>query len=179
MCHCETTILPFLASQIADMVAQRAELGKDFGVVLIPEGLVEFMHDVSALIAELNELMAAGVNPADQTAVVAHLTPESADVSAGVWGSGSCVWLAAQKPAASWAYVNHKTNLQAHRHSNVCAVVRRLGIAMQSCCLKPASTCPFTSLCTEPAALLQPSAIHALQAGAGARPAWQCAGVSD
>jgi 6-phosphofructokinase len=91
MCHCETTILPFLASQIADMVAQRAELGKDFGVVLIPEGLVEFMHDVSALIAELNELMAAGVNPADQTAVVAHLTPESADVSAGVWGSGSCV----------------------------------------------------------------------------------------
>ncbi|KAI3428271.1 hypothetical protein D9Q98_006650 [Chlorella vulgaris] len=66
--------------QIADMVAQRAELGKDFGVVLIPEGLVEFMHDVSALIAELNELMAAGVNPADQTAVVAHLTPESADL---------------------------------------------------------------------------------------------------
>ena len=33
------------------MVAQRAELGKNFGVVLIPEGLVEFMHDVSALIA--------------------------------------------------------------------------------------------------------------------------------
>lgn len=37
--------------QIADMVAQRAELGKNFGVVLIPEGLVEFMHDVSTLIS--------------------------------------------------------------------------------------------------------------------------------
>ena len=37
--------------QVADMVAQRAELGKNFGVVLVPEGLVEFMHDVSALIA--------------------------------------------------------------------------------------------------------------------------------
>ena len=33
------------------MVAQRAELGKNFGVVLIPEGLVEFMHDVSELIS--------------------------------------------------------------------------------------------------------------------------------
>ena len=33
------------------MVAQRAELGKNFGVVLIPEGLVEYMHDVSTLIA--------------------------------------------------------------------------------------------------------------------------------
>ena len=33
------------------MIAQRAELGKNFGVVLIPEGLVEFMHDVSTLIA--------------------------------------------------------------------------------------------------------------------------------
>ncbi len=37
-------------AQVADMVAQRAELGKNFGVVLIPEGLVEFMHDVSELI---------------------------------------------------------------------------------------------------------------------------------
>ena len=36
--------------QVADMVVQRAELGKDFGVVLIPEGLVEFLHDVSDLI---------------------------------------------------------------------------------------------------------------------------------
>ena len=62
------------------MVAQRAELGKNFGVVLIPEGLVEFMHDVSALIAELNELMAQNINPADQADVIAHLTPESADV---------------------------------------------------------------------------------------------------
>ncbi len=38
------------------MVAQRAELGKNFGVVLVPEGLVEFMHDVSALIAGAGRL---------------------------------------------------------------------------------------------------------------------------
>ncbi|EFN58046.1 hypothetical protein CHLNCDRAFT_34452 [Chlorella variabilis] len=66
--------------QIADMIAQRAELGKNFGVVLIPEGLVEFMHDVSTLIAELNEMLAKGINPADQSDVIAHLTPESADL---------------------------------------------------------------------------------------------------
>jgi hypothetical protein len=37
--------------QIADIVAQRAAAGKNYGVVLIPEGLVEYMHDVSTLIA--------------------------------------------------------------------------------------------------------------------------------
>ncbi|KAI7839314.1 hypothetical protein COHA_007012 [Chlorella ohadii] len=66
--------------QVADMVAQRAELGKNFGVVLIPEGLVEFMHDVSELITELNELMAQGVNAHDQAEIIARLTPESADL---------------------------------------------------------------------------------------------------
>ncbi|PSC71535.1 pyrophosphate-fructose 6-phosphate 1-phosphotransferase subunit beta [Micractinium conductrix] len=66
--------------QVADMVAQRAELGKNFGVVLVPEGLVEFMHDVSALIVELNEIMAMGVNANDQLDVTAHLTAESADL---------------------------------------------------------------------------------------------------
>ncbi|KAL4443800.1 hypothetical protein ABPG75_011537 [Micractinium tetrahymenae] len=66
--------------QIADVVAQRAQQGKNYGVVLIPEGLIEHMHDVSALIAELNELLAQGVNVADQADVSAHLSPESADV---------------------------------------------------------------------------------------------------
>ncbi|KAL4443799.1 hypothetical protein ABPG75_011536 [Micractinium tetrahymenae] len=70
--------------QVADMVAQRAELGKNFGVVLVPEGLVEFMHDVSALIAELNEMLAKGVNANDQCDVIAHLTQESADLFNGL-----------------------------------------------------------------------------------------------
>ncbi|KAL4442020.1 hypothetical protein ABPG77_011281 [Micractinium sp. CCAP 211/92] len=66
--------------QVADMVAQRAELGKNFGVVLVPEGLVEFMHDVSALIAELNEMLAKGVNASNEADIAAHLTQESADL---------------------------------------------------------------------------------------------------
>lgn len=44
---------------IADLVAERAALGKNYGVVVLPEGLVEFMPDVEALIMDLNEILAA------------------------------------------------------------------------------------------------------------------------
>ncbi len=43
--------------EIADLVHQRDELGKNFGVVLIPEGLLEQLEDVRHLIEELNALM--------------------------------------------------------------------------------------------------------------------------
>ena len=50
-------------SQIADYVAssvvKRAEKGMNFGVVLIPEGLVEFVPEVKSLIAEINDILAA------------------------------------------------------------------------------------------------------------------------
>ncbi|MGN1163984.1 MAG: diphosphate--fructose-6-phosphate 1-phosphotransferase [Candidatus Ornithospirochaeta sp.] len=50
-------------SQIADYVAQsvakRAAKGMNFGVVLIPEGLVEFVPEVKKLISEINDLLAA------------------------------------------------------------------------------------------------------------------------
>jgi 6-phosphofructokinase len=32
-----------IVSDCADVIVQRAKLGKDFGVVLLPEGLIEFM----------------------------------------------------------------------------------------------------------------------------------------
>jgi pyrophosphate--fructose-6-phosphate 1-phosphotransferase len=47
-----------IVDQICDAVIKRAENGMDFGVILIPEGLVEFIPEVKALISELNELMA-------------------------------------------------------------------------------------------------------------------------
>lgn len=43
---------------MADIVAARMQDGKKFGVALIPEGLVEFMPDIKALIDELNDSMA-------------------------------------------------------------------------------------------------------------------------
>ncbi|MCG8453765.1 MAG: diphosphate--fructose-6-phosphate 1-phosphotransferase [Spirochaetales bacterium] len=47
-----------VVNSIVDVVAARAAKGMDFGVALIPEGLIEFIPEVGALIAELNDLLA-------------------------------------------------------------------------------------------------------------------------
>jgi pyrophosphate--fructose-6-phosphate 1-phosphotransferase len=47
-----------LADEIATVVVERAAQGKNYGVCLVPEGLVEFVPEMKALIAELNELLA-------------------------------------------------------------------------------------------------------------------------
>ena len=44
-----------IVNYIADVVAARAAKGMNFGSVLIPEGLIEFIPAMKALIAELNE----------------------------------------------------------------------------------------------------------------------------
>jgi len=43
---------------IADIVAKRAEQGSNFGTVLIPEGLIEFIPAMKKLIHELNDYLA-------------------------------------------------------------------------------------------------------------------------
>jgi pyrophosphate--fructose-6-phosphate 1-phosphotransferase len=45
---------------IADVIAKRAENGDNFGVALIPEGLIEFIPEMKTLINELNDLLAEG-----------------------------------------------------------------------------------------------------------------------
>ncbi len=45
---------------MASIVAKRAENGDNFGVALIPEGLVEFIPEMKILISELNDLLAGG-----------------------------------------------------------------------------------------------------------------------
>ncbi len=52
------TSLQQVVAGIADVVAARAAKKANFGVVLIPEGLVEFIPEIKALIAELNDLVA-------------------------------------------------------------------------------------------------------------------------
>ena len=47
-----------IADYIADSVEKRAAKGMNFGVAIIPEGVVEFVPEFSALIAEINELLA-------------------------------------------------------------------------------------------------------------------------
>ncbi|XP_043689176.1 pyrophosphate--fructose 6-phosphate 1-phosphotransferase subunit beta [Telopea speciosissima] len=46
---------------ITDVICKRAELGYNYGVILIPEGLIDFIPEVQQLIAELNEILAHDV----------------------------------------------------------------------------------------------------------------------
>ena len=47
-----------IANYIADSVEKRGNNGENFGVAIIPEGIVEFVPEFSKLIAEINELLA-------------------------------------------------------------------------------------------------------------------------
>jgi len=46
---------------IVDVICKRAELGYNYGVILIPEGLIDFIPEVQQLISELNEILANDV----------------------------------------------------------------------------------------------------------------------
>lgn len=47
-----------IVEEIATVVAERASRGLNFGTVLIPEGLIEFIPSIGRLIQELNDLLA-------------------------------------------------------------------------------------------------------------------------
>lgn len=51
-----------VVKQLADCVAKRASNGDNFGVVLIPEGLIEFIPEMKKLIASLNDLISIKAN---------------------------------------------------------------------------------------------------------------------
>lgn len=51
-----------IVEYIAGIVAKRAAAGNNFGTILIPEGLIEFVPAIKKLIAELNDLLAVKKN---------------------------------------------------------------------------------------------------------------------
>ncbi len=74
-----------VVENIANVVAYRATQGNNFGVVLIPEGLIEFIPAIGRLIQELNDLLAAhGADykdldkDAQRKYIIAHLSKENA-----------------------------------------------------------------------------------------------------
>ena len=54
----EEQSLDDIVAYIAGIVAARAEKGNNFGTVIIPEGLIEFIPAIKKLIAELNDILA-------------------------------------------------------------------------------------------------------------------------
>ena len=74
-----------IVTYIADVVAHRAADGNNFGTVLIPEGLIEFIPAMKRLIAELNDLLAtpeAATVPADEQRawILGKLSAENAAI---------------------------------------------------------------------------------------------------
>ncbi len=74
-----------IVTYIAEIVAKRAANGNNFGTVLIPEGLIEFIPAMKKLIAELNDLLstpeAASVSAADQRSwILGKLSKENAAI---------------------------------------------------------------------------------------------------
>ncbi len=76
-----------IVSSICYMISERAKLGWNFGTILIPEGLIEFIPSMKVLISELNEVL---VNYASELeslseseklqAIQKHLSPANAEL---------------------------------------------------------------------------------------------------
>ncbi len=76
-----------IVTYIAQAVAARAAKGCNFGTVLVPEGLIEFIPAIKKLIAELNDMLAANQAEFDKVAddqkidyVVKHLSAANAAI---------------------------------------------------------------------------------------------------
>ena len=74
-----------VVTYIAKAVADRAADGNNFGTVLIPEGIIEFIPAIKKLIAQLNDILATpeaqGLGSSEQIDFVkAHLSQENLDV---------------------------------------------------------------------------------------------------
>jgi diphosphate--fructose-6-phosphate 1-phosphotransferase len=80
-----------VVNQIADVVAKRAAAGNNFGTVLIPEGLIEFIPAMKNLIAELNDFLAKNEaefkqveRPEQRNYIIGKLTKENAELYASL-----------------------------------------------------------------------------------------------
>ena len=80
-----------VVSQIASVVANRAKDGNNFGTVLIPEGLIEFIPAMKCLIAELNDFLAENetefktINKSEQrTYIISKLSKENSELYASL-----------------------------------------------------------------------------------------------
>ncbi|MBQ3819072.1 diphosphate--fructose-6-phosphate 1-phosphotransferase [bacterium] len=50
--------LSSIVDYMADIIAKRADMGKNFGTVIVPEGLIEFIPEMKLMISNLNDIMA-------------------------------------------------------------------------------------------------------------------------
>lgn len=76
-----------IVSALCYMIAERAKLGWNFGTVLVPEGLIEFIPSMNKLIQEMNDVLVEyadeleGLEELDKlVAIHKHLSPGNAEL---------------------------------------------------------------------------------------------------
>lgn len=48
-----------VVNYMTDIIVKRSDMGKNFGIAIIPEGLIEFIPEMKSMIANLNDIMAS------------------------------------------------------------------------------------------------------------------------
>jgi len=46
-----------VVNYVTDIIEERSKNGKDYGIVLIPEGIVQFINEVGLVISEINDIL--------------------------------------------------------------------------------------------------------------------------
>lgn len=85
------TALQEIVDYIADVVCERAASGKNYGILVVPEGLLEFISDIKVMIDELSNILAKDDEYIrsldDHSERVQYLSGQLSDHSARVYGS--------------------------------------------------------------------------------------------
>ena len=66
-----------ITEELSDIICKRAEYGKNYGVFLVPEGLIEFIPEVSVLISEINEILSKDFEGDITQYVTSKLSPDN------------------------------------------------------------------------------------------------------
>ena len=85
------TTLEEIIDYIVDAIVKRAEAGRNYGILLVPEGLVEFISDIKAMIDELSAILGNDEEYIrelpDHSERLQYLSSQLSDASAKVYGS--------------------------------------------------------------------------------------------
>ena len=88
-----------IVEEIADLIVKRSEAGKDYGVLVVPEGLPEFIHEIKTMIDELSGILGEEIGElkitgeefvhslTDHSERVQYVTDRLSDHSARVYSS--------------------------------------------------------------------------------------------
>jgi diphosphate--fructose-6-phosphate 1-phosphotransferase len=69
-----------ITKEVADIIVKRSEIGKQYGVILVPEGLIEFVPEIHKLIDEINEIVTKHEEGDIREFVMSHLSAESKEL---------------------------------------------------------------------------------------------------